>query len=94
MPRKPKNTSPHIPVESVKHRDKRTNIPTTELRDFVADDEKAPRTILYPRDPSLDPLIEALLGGVAIELDSGPWRPWIFRHSARPLGMLPVPSIS
>ena len=42
-------------VESIKHKDKRANIPTEELRDFVADDEKAPKTLLYPRDPSLDP---------------------------------------
>jgi len=26
-----------------------------ELRDFVADDECQPKTVLYPRDPSLDP---------------------------------------
>ena len=31
------------------------NIPTEELRDFVADEEKQPKTMLYPRDPSLDP---------------------------------------
>ena len=42
-------------VESIKHKDKRTNIPTEELRDFVADDELAPNTMRYPRDPSLDP---------------------------------------
>src|SRR3954469_19370625 len=42
-------------VETLKHKDKRVNIPTEELRDFVADDEKAPKTILYPRDTSLDP---------------------------------------
>src|SRR5437773_485199 len=42
-------------VETLKHKDKRVNIPTEELRDFVADDEKTPKTILYPRDPSLDP---------------------------------------
>ncbi len=42
-------------VEAVKHKDKRTNIPTEELRDFVADEEKQPKTILYPRDSSLDP---------------------------------------
>ena len=47
------NTS--TPIESIKHDDKRTNIPTEELRDFVDDDEKAPEPILYPRDPSLDP---------------------------------------
>ena len=43
------------PVESIKHKDKRANIPTEELRDFVAEDEKAPKTVLYPRDQSLDP---------------------------------------
>ena len=42
-------------VESIRHKDKRKNIPTEELRDFVADDEAAPKTMLYPRDPSLDP---------------------------------------
>ncbi|MGH9434317.1 MAG: site-specific DNA-methyltransferase, partial [Terriglobia bacterium] len=31
------------------------NIPTEELRDFVAEDERQPRKMLYPRDPSLDP---------------------------------------
>jgi adenine-specific DNA-methyltransferase len=43
------------PITSTRHSDKRANIPTEELRDFVAPDEKAPKTILYPRDPSLDP---------------------------------------
>ncbi len=42
-------------VESIRHKDKRANIPTEELRDFVADEEHAPKTMLYPRDPSLDP---------------------------------------
>ena len=42
-------------VTAVKHPDKRANIPTEELRDFVAEDEKAPKAVLYPRDPSLDP---------------------------------------
>lgn len=42
-------------VETIRHKDKRANIPTEELRDFVADDESAPQTMLYPRDPSLDP---------------------------------------
>ena len=51
--RKRDNTS--TPIESIKHDDKRTNIPTEELRDFVNDNEKAPESILYPRDPSLDP---------------------------------------
>lgn len=43
------------PVDALKHRDKRVNIPTEELRDFIADDEQRPATVLYPRDPSLDP---------------------------------------
>ncbi len=42
-------------VDSIRHKDKRRNIPTEELRDFVADDEATPKTMLYPRDPSLDP---------------------------------------
>jgi len=49
-----KKTTP-TKVESIRHKDKRTNIPTEELRDFVADEEHAPKTMLYPRDPSLDP---------------------------------------
>ncbi|HEX9653710.1 MAG TPA: DNA methyltransferase, partial [bacterium] len=54
MPRK-KSDGQAKYVTSVKHKDKRANIPTEELRDFVADDEKKPKTFLYPRDPSLDP---------------------------------------
>jgi hypothetical protein len=53
MPRK-RNTPPTT-IESIRHQDKRKNIPTEELRDFVAEDEKRPAAILYPRDPSLDP---------------------------------------
>ncbi len=44
-----------IPVEIVKHKDSRVNIPTEELRGFVADAENEPKTLLYPRDTSLDP---------------------------------------
>ena len=43
------------PVGAIKHKDARVNIPTHELRDFVSDDERTPSTLLYPRDPSLDP---------------------------------------
>jgi len=42
-------------IEAIRHKDKRKNIPTEELRDFVAADENAPKSMLYPRDPSLDP---------------------------------------
>jgi adenine-specific DNA-methyltransferase len=43
------------PVGAIKHKDARVNIPTHELRDFVSEDEQAPSTLLYLRDPSLDP---------------------------------------
>src|SRR5690348_9112136 len=46
---------PAAEIESVRHKDKRKNIPTEELRDFVADEEQRPKLVLYPRDPSLDP---------------------------------------
>jgi|SRR5687768_9048268 len=58
MPRSPdKKPTPKktTPVESVTHKDERTNIPTEELRGFFADDERSPKKLLYPRDPSLDP---------------------------------------
>ena len=43
------------PIESVKHKDKRANIPTEELRDFMTDEDKNPTSVFYPRDTSLDP---------------------------------------
>ena len=46
---------PPTSITAHKHTDRRANIPTEELRDFVADDEQAPVTLRYPRDPSLDP---------------------------------------
>lgn len=57
MPRKKDNSSTpkSTPIESVKHQDKRANIPTEELRDFMADDEKKPQKVFYQRDSSLDP---------------------------------------
>ena len=56
MARKKKEPTPAFPeIEANRHQDTRKNIPTEELRDFVADDEAKPKTMLYPRDPSLDP---------------------------------------
>ncbi len=46
---------PAVPIESLRHADTRVNIPTEELRDFVAEEEQAPQALRYPRDPSLDP---------------------------------------
>ena len=60
-PRKSTSRKGSPRVTSVRHADKRLNIPTEELRDFVADDERAPvpvqyeRPLLYPRDPDADP---------------------------------------
>ncbi|MBE9054150.1 site-specific DNA-methyltransferase [Nostocales cyanobacterium LEGE 11386] len=42
-------------IDTVKHKDKRANIPTEELRDFLSDEEKEPKPLLYSRDTSLDP---------------------------------------
>ena len=42
-------------LNAIRHRDMRVNIPTNELRGFMEDEEKAPKTMRYPRDPSLDP---------------------------------------
>ena len=44
-------------LDALKHKDSRVNIPTRELRDFVAEEEARPGTVLWPRDPSLDPLL-------------------------------------
>ena len=46
---------PTTTITAHKHTDRRANIPTEELRDFVAEDEQSPVTLRYPRDPSLDP---------------------------------------
>jgi adenine-specific DNA-methyltransferase len=55
MATKTKKAKESASVDSIRHKDQRANIPTEELRDFVAPDEKAPKTMRYPRDPSLDP---------------------------------------
>jgi len=56
MARKKKAPTPAFPeLDATRHKDKRKNIPTEELRDFVAAEEAKPPKVLYPRDPSLDP---------------------------------------
>jgi adenine-specific DNA-methyltransferase len=50
-----KKNNTRTKVESIRHKDKRANIPTEELRDFVVAQELSPKTMLYPRDQSLDP---------------------------------------
>ncbi len=53
--KKSTSTKSPTPVESIRHKETRANIPTEELRDFVAQEEHAPKAMLYPRDASLDP---------------------------------------
>ena len=55
MPAERTTAKKHTPVEVTKHKDKRKNIPTEELSDFVKSEEKKPTEVLYPRDSSLDP---------------------------------------
>jgi len=52
--RKTISTGP-IPVESITHVDKRTNLPTADAQDFVAPEMDQPIPVRYPRDPTLDP---------------------------------------
>ncbi|MEA5622793.1 site-specific DNA-methyltransferase [Nostoc sp. UHCC 0251] len=47
--------SKKTPIGTVKHKDKRANIPTEELRGFLSDQEKEQKPLLYPRDTALDP---------------------------------------
>jgi hypothetical protein len=49
-----KKLPPETKVESIRHKDKRTNIPTEELGDFIADDEQPPNKMTQ-RKPHEDP---------------------------------------
>jgi adenine-specific DNA-methyltransferase len=55
MARKKNSDKAAARIDAVRHKDKRKNIPTEELRDFVREDEQQPKKVLYPRDPDLDP---------------------------------------
>src|ERR1700730_11729914 len=50
-----KNGNTATKVGSIRHKNKRANIPTEELRDFMADEELTSKPMLHPRDQSLDP---------------------------------------
>ncbi len=43
------------PVEATVHKDKRKNLPTADAHDLVTPDVEAPKKLLYPRKPELDP---------------------------------------
>ena len=52
----PKNQKGKTRIEATVHDEaRRSNIPTTELGSFLDEQEKEPKPVLYPRDPSLDP---------------------------------------
>ncbi|PWR75456.1 site-specific DNA-methyltransferase [Methanospirillum stamsii] len=51
----PKKQPAKSGIDAIRHNEKRKNIPTEELRDFVIGDEHNPSILRYPRDPSLDP---------------------------------------
>src|SRR5437588_12524780 len=52
----PKNQKTRTRVETTVHDEaRRSNIPTTELGSFLPDQDREPKPVLYPRDPSLDP---------------------------------------
>ncbi len=57
MPPRKKTPAPagSVPVTSIRHDDKRVNIPTADAHDFVPDEVEQPVTVVYERDPSLDP---------------------------------------
>lgn len=43
------------PVEAITHGDKRVNIPTADAQEWLEAKSRAPVSLLYPRDPTLDP---------------------------------------
>lgn len=56
MAGKRKNSNSSVAIDATRHpADTRPNIPTIELESFTKEAEKQPKTMLYPRDPSLDP---------------------------------------
>jgi adenine-specific DNA-methyltransferase len=44
-----------IEVATLRHEDRRRNIPTAELEPVMRDDERSPSPVRYPRNPDLDP---------------------------------------
>jgi len=44
-----------VPVEAIRHEDKRVNIPTADSEELLEEDAARPARLRYPRDPSLDP---------------------------------------
>jgi hypothetical protein len=63
MAKRPTAPAGPTPVDSIKHKDTRKNIPTEELRDFVAAEEAAPPRMLY----------EKLKRALRAEIDEAAW---------------------
>ncbi|MGH3813247.1 MAG: site-specific DNA-methyltransferase [Pseudonocardiaceae bacterium] len=55
MPPRSSRADGPTPVESVRHADKRRNIPTADAKDFISDRAGRVEQVRYPRDPTLDP---------------------------------------
>ena len=53
-PRKKMPSGP-VPVDAIRHEDKRVNIPTADSEELLEEDAARPARLRYPRDPSLDP---------------------------------------
>ncbi|MGW3547001.1 hypothetical protein ACWDHH_04375 [Janibacter hoylei] len=53
-PRRKKPTGP-LPIESVQHQDKRTNLPTADAQQLVTPEVEQARQIVVGRDATLDP---------------------------------------
>jgi adenine-specific DNA-methyltransferase len=53
----PRNKLPGgpVPVDAIRHEDKRVNIPTADSEELLNEDAARPARLRYPRDPSLDP---------------------------------------
>ena len=49
--------TPSTTITAHKHSDRRANIPTEELRDFVAEDEQAPSDAALPARPVAGPAV-------------------------------------
>ena len=55
MPPRAKKPSGPVPIESVQHKDKRTNLPTADQQDLVTPEVEQARQVIVARDATLDP---------------------------------------
>ncbi|MBK8470285.1 MAG: site-specific DNA-methyltransferase [Actinomycetales bacterium] len=55
MPPRPRRPRDNTPIQSIRHEDKRTNLPTADAQEFVTPEVEQVKRILVDRDISLDP---------------------------------------